>query len=548
MARDGLRSLLCAGVLLGVMTSSTTAGDDYGRLHATLAWQTALERGRAYLRAQNYEAAVKVLESQIARIEGSREYLIALRDAYRGHIKNLHLAGRTAEAQQYASLLAILEKGPPLDPPKPAPAPPTAPTPAKATALPPEPVRATPPPTPLEPVKARAKIDQPPPPPKTDPFAAANNKRLNEARNLLARAEQEFRSEHYRQAGELYARAYEALPDVLGTAAGRWGYCRLNGVTERLKQQDRPPTAVELGELEKEVKTAISTTPALKDLGLKCLKTIEQHRLALAPPPAAVPVKHTPRQSGATWAVAETTNFRVFHNQEQAYAERVIRLAELTRAAMQQKWFGKVEPAWNPRCDIYLHASAQAYSQATRAPATSPGHSYIERRKGTAQVTVRRMDLHVDELSLLVGVLPHETTHVVLAGRFGPHDIPRWADEGMAVLTEPRNRIERHLRNLPQHREANQLFSMRQLLAMPDYPEPQLIGPFYAESVSLVEYLCELHGPQAFARFLADGLSSGYEAALKKHYGLRGFEDLESRWQARTFNPGTPTQGVARRQ
>jgi hypothetical protein len=61
----------------------------------------------------------------------------------------------------------------------------------------------------------------------------------------------------------------------------------------------------------------------------------------------------------------------------------------------------------------------------------------------------------------------------------------------------------------------------------------------------VVEYLCELGGPQTFARFLADGLSGGYEPALKKHYGLRGFDDLDLRWQARTFNEGASSQGMA---
>lgn len=520
MARDGLTPLLCAGALLATLTAAAARDND--RLGATLAWQTALRQGRAYLSAGDYAAAVKVLESQIARIEGSREYLIALRDAYRGHIVSLRLAGRAAEAKEYASLLAILEKGPPLDAGRPTPAP----------------------------VKARAKVEQPAPPPAKDPFAPTNNKRLGEARSLLARADQEYRGEHYARAGELYARAYEAMPDVMGAASGRWGYCRLNGVTERLKQE-RPPSAAELTSLEQEVRTAVGLAPALKDPGQKCLQSIQQRRLALASPRPEAPVvrvKHSRRQSGAAWAVTETANFRVFHNQDPSYAERIVRLAELTRAAMQQKWFGKGEPDWSPRCDIYLYPTAEAYSQATRAPTSSPGHSYIERRKGSTQITVRRMDLHVDEMGLLAGVLAHETTHVVLAGRFGPYDIPRWADEGMAVLTEPRERIVRHLRNLPRHREANQLFAMRELLGMDDYPQAHLIGPFYAQSVSLVEYLCELRGPQEFARFLADGLSGGYEAALKRHYGLQGFDDLHTRWQARTFNGGTPGQGVARRQ
>ena len=550
MARDGLRSLVCAGAVLGVLTSFAAADDYRERYRTTLAVQAALQQGRAYLRAQDYAAAVKVLESQIARIEGNREYLIALRDAYRGHIKNLHLAHRDAEAREYASLLAILEKGPPLDSGRPA----ATPAAAKPAALPPAPVKVAPRTAPAEPLTARGKVEQPPPPPPPakDPFAPENNKRLAEARGLLARAEQEFRLGHYRQAGELYARAHEAVPNVLGAAAGRWSYCRLNNVTDRLKHRDRAATAAELTALDQEVRAAMSLTPALKKFGDKCLHTIEQHRLALTQAQGVVQVKHTPRQPGGTWATVESASFRVFHNEKPEYAERVIRLAELTRSATQQKWFGKVEAPWSPRCDIFLHHTAEDYSRATSTqasqfPVSSPGHSLIHRVKGGSRIILRRIELHADQFDLLVGVLPHETTHQVLAGRFGPYDLPRWADEGMAILTESREHVERHLRNLPTHRRANQLFSMRQLLGIDDWPPADRIGPFYAESVSVVGYLCEQRGPQTFARFLADGLSGGYEAALRKHYGLRSFDDLDLRWQARTFSEGTPTQGVARR-
>ena len=36
----------------------------------------------------------------------------------------------------------------------------------------------------------------------------------------------------------------------------------------------------------------------------------------------------------------------------------------------------------------------------------------------------------------------------------------------MAVLAEPRDRIERHLRNLPKHRDDRMLFNVSQLMQM----------------------------------------------------------------------------------
>src|SRR5438270_11865853 len=95
MARDGLFPLLCAGLLVGALLSPcAAAGDNPSESARGLAVQVALHQGREYMRADKYELAVKVLESQIAHIDGSGEYLMALRDAYRGAITNLRLVNR----------------------------------------------------------------------------------------------------------------------------------------------------------------------------------------------------------------------------------------------------------------------------------------------------------------------------------------------------------------------------------------------------------------------------------------------------------------------
>ena len=49
-----------------------------------------------------------------------------------------------------------------------------------------------------------------------------------------------------------------------------------------------------------------------------------------------------------------------------------------------------------------------------------------------------RTNLRADHPQVLTAILPHEVTHVVLADLFTTQQIPRWADEGMAVLAEPR--------------------------------------------------------------------------------------------------------------
>jgi hypothetical protein len=384
------------------------------------------------------------------------------------------------------------------------------------------------------PSSARAKLDD-------DPFAEANFRKEAPAAPLLEKADAEFGNGRYEAAGKLYAQAAQADKNVPAECRERWAYCKLFGVVKVLNRPAAggPPAQ----ELEREVRQAMSLAPKLDSFAKDLLRKIQERQPGPRPwvpegggETPAVAVRHTPRQPNQSYAVAETANFRIFHNQTREVAERAARAVEATRAAMSRKWFGDDGGTWNPRCDVYLHANAQDYSRATGVPATSPGHSTINSEG--ERVLARRIDLHCDDPNLFVGVLPHETTHVVLAGRFGNHAVPRWADEGMAVLTEPRERIDRHLRNLPQHHRDGQLFRVGDLMRLNDYPDPRLIGAFYAESVSLVEFLSREKDPRTFARFLREGLDSGYEAALRRHYGIKDFNELDQRWQRYALGQG----------
>jgi hypothetical protein len=514
MAQEGLSALACAvPTFLMLFAPAAAAEERDPSISTTLAVQTALQQGREHLLHGNPQAAVYVLEGQLARINGSREYLATLRDAYRAYIRELRLANKEAEAAEYLKRLRILDPGALMDG-------------SVARGANPQPAAETPRATPT----ARAKIDD-------DPFRPENAAR-DDANGPLRRAEQEFLAKHYEAAARLYEEASHAIPNLGADSKEQWAYCKLHQVVEQLNS----PAAggPSYADLEREVRVALELAPRaqVQEYGKKVLLARIQERQSgsvtegAGREEAPVAVRHTDRQADG-WAVAETANFRVFHRQARDLAERVAQAAERTRTAMQRKWFGEVGEDWNPRCDLYLHATAHDYSEATGVPANSPGHSEIRTEAG--RVIGRRMYLHCDDPNMVTAVLPHETTHVVIAGRFGESPVPRWADEGLAVLTEPRDKIDRHLRNLPQYRQDRMLFGLRQLMQMNDYPDPRYIGSFYAESVSLVDYLARQKGPLTFTAFLRDGLRGGYEPALKRYYGFSDFNDLQEHWLQSVF-------------
>jgi head-tail adaptor len=274
------------------------------------------------------------------------------------------------------------------------------------------------------------------------------------------------------------------------------------------------------------------------DYAKQLLAEIDKRKVAKPAQQPTVVVQHY-QPDGNGWARAETANFRIFHQQPREVAEQTAQIAERTRATITAKWFSVCKEDWNPRCDIYLYATAREYRQATQAPADAPGHSTFHCDAG--RIISRRIDLPCEDVNnILVAVLPHEATHVVIASQFADQRIPRWADEGMAVLTEPRDRIDRHLRTLPYCRHENLLYSIKQLMTMSDYPnprpDPRCITAFYAESVSLVDFLSAEKGPQEFAAFLRDAVRTSYETSLEKHYGYHSFDELQQSWVRKAFS------------
>ncbi len=541
---------------LGIVAALCFAGS---RLHAdppepapletTLALQKAMVMARAFLRMDDPKKAVDVLEQNLARVNGNTTYLELLRDAYRAYVKELGLKNQVATAQTYMQRLIILDPSAandptlrPSEPPKFVPAAPKENKPAlpnfnatQVKAIAPPKIEVTPGAIKAPVIRAIREL------PGDDPFDLANQRvainriaaAIDPAKyaTLLAKGHDEFDRRRYPQARECYEQVVQIDGKNIEQVRDRLAYCILDGAVEQLNRNGSAP----LPEIRKQVVGALAMAPQLRPTGDWLLKEIDQRgRASVAgpTPDAAIDPPLNMQHFGKNpqgWHVAESTNFRIFHNQNRDLVERVVLIAERTRVAMSRKWFGVDGEVWSPKCEIVLHASAAEYSRLTNVPATSPGHSRIETDSTSLRVIGRRIDLHSDTLGMLEAVLPHETTHVVLAGNFGVHQVPRWADEGVAVLTEPLEKIEQHRRNLSKSQKEGLLVPLRELMSLQNYPQAKQITAFYAQSVILVEFLTQQRGPQVFTEFLRDGLSGGYETALRKHYNW-SFAELQSNW------------------
>jgi hypothetical protein len=548
MAQDGKRFLILTALIFLFSWASFSQGtepeQDIG-IGNTLAVQTALLQGTDLLKRFEYKEAVKVLESQLPRINGNRQYLTALRDAYRGYIEELRRASKEDEAKLYVRRLAILDgksapnsnsaeintegrvpandsknssKGDNHHPI----------VKAEADSLPsaPEPI-------------FRAKIDDP---------ASLEKKRENPAKKLVADADVSFDKRQFAEAGRLYQMAYQSDQSILTGKEDRMAYCKLDHVVRQLNNP--PPNGLALVALEQEVQQAVELAPKMERYGKDLLTRIHERRdgknseTKTFDEGAPIAIRHIKPENG--WDVAETANFRILHKgQSRETVEKAATIAEQSRSASLRKWFGEQEDKWQPACEIFLHATNQEYVHETNKPANSPGHSTVKLEGD--RVISRRIDLHCDEPTMLAQRLPHETTHVVLAGKFGDKPLPRWADEGLAVMAEPREQIDRYLAKLQDCRKARQLFYFNKMLEMQDYPDARRIDAFYCESVSLVQFLIQQKDPYTLTKFLRDGQRNGFEAAARTQYGFNNLNELQQSWEKYAFGQTYTTSARSQR-
>ncbi len=218
------------------------------------------------------------------------------------------------------------------------------------------------------------------------------------------------------------------------------------------------------------------------------------------------------------WLKTETRHFVIYHNQPKSLIVDVANMAEKTYSRVNTKWFAGKHPEWTRKCDIYVYASGKDYTYYTGIPSSSPGHTSLALRSITACI-----NLHRESTEMINAVLPHEVTHAVLFGQFRQF-LPRWSDEGIAVLSEPSEKIESHHRVLKRAVKNNDLYSLSDLFGLQDYPKQSKTAVFYAQSVCVVEFLVKEIGCTATISFIKDA-QQDYNKAVNRH-----FEALERRW------------------
>lgn len=476
----------CASLAL-VFALPLLANADPTPVERAIGVQKAMATARGYLDVNMPAEAVAALEAEINNADGNKAFLTLLREAYLAELYRLEKADTpdAARLSQIRRSLALLGGVAPK-----------APGPAPAAAAPVAPA-------------VPVAVPTLPAPTSDSPIDAAHE------------AAAAFKKGDYAAAARLFASVRELNADQK-TA---WAYCRVRLANESLNAPSCDGTSA--------AACAADVTDALKLLAPNAeLRPVAEQVIAMANRKAGS-AKPTPVASGD---VVETPSFRVRHSGNRELAEAVAKAAEEQRGKIFERWSGPPAGAWNPKCEITIHATADAFTKATARPAGGTGNAAVQLVDGL--VTERRIDLRADDPVVVSNALPRELTHVVLADLFPDKPAPRWAVEGMAILAGTPEEVARYTRTLPRCARDGDWHALAKLLEMKGFPADNITG-FYCQSVSLTEYLVRAGGGEKhFTTFLRDCQRYGAPQALRRQYEIDGPQALEAAWKRAVLETG----------
>jgi hypothetical protein len=217
--------------------------------------------------------------------------------------------------------------------------------------------------------------------------------------------------------------------------------------------------------------------------------------------------------NSAIAASYRTTNFIVDAPNDRL-AKEFGDAAEYYRKAKAKEWLGKEMPNWQRPCPLEVRISPEGPSGATTFDfGQHPIYQF--------------MKIQGPKERLLNSVLPHEITHTVFAYYF-QQPVPRWADEGGAVLSEDDIERGRHDQMCRQMLNQGQAMQLGYLFSLKDYPANVMV--LYAEGFSISRFLVDQADRETFLKFIQQGMQHGWDKAVQTHYHLQSVRQLETAW------------------
>jgi len=234
-------------------------------------------------------------------------------------------------------------------------------------------------------------------------------------------------------------------------------------------------------------------------------------------------------QEDTKWKISKSTHFIVYYNNaDESFLNKVVNASE--------DYYDKIADAlgfrrydfwlWDNRAKIYVYDDAKSYQLATGQPEWSAGAA-LPREK--------IIYTFPNENGFLQSILPHELGHIIFHEFVGFNNpaIPLWLDEGVACYQETGRRqqargfVQQAIRdgrfmNLDSLAGFNLLFSQ----------DTDAVNLFYAESLSIIDYLIKRFGSDKFVLFcqiLRD--KKDLAGAMRYTYSFSDLKEFDAAWQ-----------------
>ena len=188
---------------------------------------------------------------------------------------------------------------------------------------------------------------------------------------------------------------------------------------------------------------------------------------------------------------------------------------------------------WDNRAKIFLFADKEDFLAETGQPEWSIGYA----NKDAYAIVGRMIVTYRQEGDFFDGLLPHEIGHLILHEFIkDPGKIPPWFDEGIAQLYED-GKIKQSLEIMKVLVAQDKFIPFPYLMRwdIQQEQDPVKVTLFYAQSLTIVEFLIKQYGSDAFGRLcrnIRDGKS--FEDSLSNAYPstVPTLADLEKKWTA----------------
>ena len=345
-------------------------------------------------------------------------------------------------------------------------------------------------------------------------------------RDFAADAVAAFKKKDYEEADHLFAATGAAKLTAEQKTA--WAYCRIKLAADRVNAPacDAATAAAAMQDATYALQLVTPNTQ-IHQLGQELLKAA-QAKAGVANPTRNGGSVDAPVASNSE--VLETASFRVHHGGNRELGDTVAKAAEASRKQIFERWSGPPGGAWQPKCDIVIHATADAYTKATGKPAAMTGHATVQPhqrpRDGTPHRPARRRRRSCVERAAA-------GTHACRTRR-------PIRGQAAAEVGRGRNGDSRRVvgRDQPLHAHARTLRPRRRIafarhpFRSEDFPADKITG-YYCQSVSVTEYLIKLNGERNFKIFLSDAQRYGTAQALRAAIRHRQPASARNRMEAR---------------